>query len=244
MYFVTVIIFPFCVNAQNGNTPPDYLNTDLDFETRAAELVEHMTMDEKISQIVNRSEAIPHLVIKEYNWWNECLHGVARVGTATVFPQAIGMAASFDVDMMAEVSDIINDEACAKYHQAQRENNYAMYYGLTMWSPNINIFRDPLWGRGQETYGEDPYLTGQMGMQFVKMLQGSHSKYLKVVATPKHYAVHNGPESDRHHFNVDSILIIFLPFFSFLLPLLRLSFPYDCIDERSLKGNNTQKCIF
>lgn len=195
------ITFSFSGYGQNQDKTPVYLNTDIDFETRASDLVGRMTLEEKISQTGNRSDAIPRLDIKAYNWWNECLHGVARAGEATVFPQAIGMAASFDLEMMYEVATIISDEARAKYHNAQRNKNYGRYYGLTMWSPNVNIFRDPRWGRGHETYGEDPYLTGQMGMQFVKGLQGSDSKYLKVVATPKHYAVHNGPEADRHHFN-------------------------------------------
>ena len=181
---------------------PKYSNTSLDFETRASDLVLLMTLEEKISQLGDGAPAIPRLNIQEYHWWNECLHGVARAGTATVFPQAIGMAASFDTNTMREVADIISDEARAKHHEAQRNKNYNIYNGLTFWSPNINIFRDPRWGRGHETYGEDPYLTGQMGMQFVKGLQGNDPKYFKVIATAKHFAVHNGPESNRHSFNV------------------------------------------
>ncbi|WP_372772874.1 glycoside hydrolase family 3 C-terminal domain-containing protein [Mangrovibacterium sp.] len=179
-----------------------YFDLSLDFETRAADLVQHMTLDEKIAQLGNKAPAIPRLGILEYDWWNEALHGVARAGNATVFPQAIGLAATFDTDMMKQVADIISDEARAKHHEALRNNDYRRYRGLTFWSPNINIFRDPRWGRGHETYGEDPYLTGQMGMQFVKGLQGDDPKYLKLVATAKHYAVHNGPEPDRHVFNV------------------------------------------
>jgi len=178
-----------------------YLNTSLDFETRAADLVERMTLEEKISQLGNNAPAISRLGVPPYDWWNECLHGVARAGIATVFPQAIGMAATFDRSMMYQTACIISDEARAKHHEALRNNDYGRYKGLTFWSPNINIFRDPRWGRGHETYGEDPYLTGQMGIQFVRGLQGDDPKYLKVVATAKHYAVHNGPEPDRHHFN-------------------------------------------
>tara|TARA_Y100000385_G_scaffold249888_1_gene271616 strand:- start:17749 stop:19965 length:2217 start_codon:yes stop_codon:yes gene_type:complete len=181
---------------------PKYSNTSLDFETRAADLVSRMTLEEKISQLGDDAPAIPRLNILEYHWWNECLHGVARAGTATVFPQAIGMAASFDTSLMREVANVISDEARAKHHEAQRNKNYNIYTGLTFWSPNINIFRDPRWGRGHETYGEDPFLTGQMGMQFVKGLQGNDPKYFKVVATAKHFAVHNGPEPKRHSFNV------------------------------------------
>ncbi|MDA8847572.1 glycoside hydrolase family 3 C-terminal domain-containing protein, partial [Flavobacteriaceae bacterium] len=169
---------------------------------RAADLVSQMTLEEKISQLGDGAPAIPRLNIQEYHWWNECLHGVARAGTATVFPQAIGMAASFDTNTMRQVANIISDEARAKHHEALRNKNYNIYTGLTFWSPNINIFRDPRWGRGHETYGEDPYLTGQMGMEFVKGLQGNDPKYFKVVATAKHFAVHNGPEPNRHSFNV------------------------------------------
>ncbi|MDB4589052.1 glycoside hydrolase family 3 C-terminal domain-containing protein, partial [Flavobacteriaceae bacterium] len=190
-----------CIQAQVA-VNPIYSNISLDFESRAADLVSKMTLEEKISQLGDGAPAIPRLNIQEYHWWNECLHGVARAGTATVFPQAIGMAASFDTDAMIEVAEIISSEARAKHHEAQRNKNYNIYNGLTFWSPNINIFRDPRWGRGHETYGEDPYLTGQMGMQFVKGLQGSDPKYFKVVATAKHFAVHNGPEPNRHSFNV------------------------------------------
>lgn len=179
-----------------------YQDTSKDFETRAMDLVSHMTLEEKISQIGNSSAAIPRLGINEYDWWNECLHGVARAGVATVFPQAIGMAATFDLDMMSKVATVISDEARAKHHEFLRNNDFGRYKGLTMWSPNINIFRDPRWGRGHETYGEDPFLTGQMGMRFVKGLQGDDPKYFKVVATAKHYAVHSGPEPERHSFNV------------------------------------------
>jgi beta-glucosidase len=179
----------------------DFRDPSLPFEVRAADLVDHMTLEEKISQLGNGAPGIERLGIKPYDWWNECLHGVARAGTATVFPQAIGMAATFDRTLMHQVACVISDEARAKYHEAQRRQDFGRYKGLTFWTPNINIFRDPRWGRGQETYGEDPYLTGQMGIQFVRGLQGDDPRYLKLVATAKHFAVHNGPEKDRHTFN-------------------------------------------
>jgi beta-glucosidase len=182
-------------------TPP-YLNPDLPANQRAADLVSRMSLDEKVSQLVNDAPAIPRLNVPAYEWWNECLHGVARSGAATVFPQAIGMAASFDAPLLHEVATVISDEARAKHHEYERSGLHARYQGLTFWSPNINIFRDPRWGRGQETYGEDPYLTSRMGVAFVTGLQGDDPHYLKVVATAKHYAVHSGPEADRHHFDV------------------------------------------
>ena len=170
-------------------------------EVRAADLVARMTADEKVSQLMNAAPAIPRLGIPAYEWWNECLHGVARAGAATVFPQAIGMAASFDKPLMREVASAISDEARAKHHEFVRRGQRGRYQGLTFWSPNVNIFRDPRWGRGQETYGEDPYLTARMGVEFVKGLQGDDPRYLKVVATAKHFAVHSGPEPDRHRFD-------------------------------------------
>lgn len=178
-----------------------YLDTKLSVEERVGDLVSQMTLREKISQMLHGAPPIPRLGIPAYNWWNECLHGVARAGRATVFPQAIGMAASFDTDLMLKVATAISDEARAKHHQALKIGNHGIYFGLTFWSPNINIFRDPRWGRGQETYGEDPYLTAKIGTAFVKGLQGNDKKYLKLVATAKHYAVHSGPEKDRHVFN-------------------------------------------
>jgi beta-glucosidase len=160
-----------------------------------------MTLEEKISQMQNDAPAIPRLHIAAYNWWNEGLHGVARSGYATVFPQAIGLAATWNTDLIHQVGDTISTEARAKYNQAQREGNDSINYGLTFWSPNINIVRDPRWGRGQETYGEDPFLTGRVGASFVEGLQGSDPHYFKVIATAKHYAVHSGPESSRHTFD-------------------------------------------
>lgn len=172
----------------------------MNFEERARSLVSKMTLAEKMAQMKYDAPAIERLGVPAYNWWNECLHGVARAGRATVFPQAIGMAASFNEDLLFEVADAISTEARAKYNEFKKFGETEIYQGITMWSPNINIFRDPRWGRGHETYGEDPYLTARMGTAFVKGLQGN-GKYKKVDATLKHYAVHSGPESERHSFN-------------------------------------------
>ncbi len=178
-----------------------FLNLRLTVEERVDDLIGRMTLEEKISQMRYDAPAIDRLGIPEYNWWNECLHGVARAGVATVFPQAIGLGATWDTDLIHRVATATSDEARAKHHAFVRDGKRGIYQGLTFWSPNINIFRDPRWGRGMETYGEDPYLTGRLGVAFVKGLQGTHHKYLKVVATPKHYAVHSGPEPDRHTFD-------------------------------------------
>src|ERR1019366_5704332 len=183
------------------SSKPAYLDPTLPTDQRVNDLVSRLTLDEKVSQMQDVAAAIPRLGIPAYNWWNEALHGVARSGNATVFPQAIGLAATWDTELIHRVADSISTEARAKYNRAQREGNHSIYYGLTFWSPNINIDRDPRWGRGQETYGEDPFLTGQIGAAFVEGLQGSDAHYLKVVATAKHFAVHSGPESDRHTFD-------------------------------------------
>lgn len=167
---------------------------------KAEELVSRMTVEEKASQLKYDAPAIPRLGIPAYNWWNEVLHGVARAGTATVFPQAIGLAAMFDEDMQEEIASVISDEARAKYNGQSAHGDRDIYKGLTVWSPNINIFRDPRWGRGHETYGEDPYLTSRLGIRFIKGLQGN-GKYLKTAACSKHFAVHSGPEAERHYFN-------------------------------------------
>ena len=178
---------------------PPYKDTSLDFNERAKDLVARMTLDEKIPQLINDAPAIPRLGVREYNWWNEGLHGVAALGEATVFPQAIGMAAAWDEPLMFQVADVISTEFRAKHYANQHRFGGSDWFGgLTVWSPNINIFRDPRWGRGQETYGEDPHLTSRLGVAFVKGLQGDDSRYLKTVATPKHYAVHSGPEASRH----------------------------------------------
>jgi beta-glucosidase len=181
---------------------PIYLDPSHPITERVKDLLSHMTLAEKISQMRNACAAIPRLGIPAYDYWSEALHGVARNGRATVFPQAIGMAATWDPALIQRVGDAISDEGRAKYHEALRKNGGNMIYqGLTFWSPNVNIFRDPRWGRGQETWGEDPYLTGEMGAAFVRGIQGTHPKYLKAAACAKHYAVHSGPEKLRHTFN-------------------------------------------
>ncbi|MCF8012688.1 MAG: glycoside hydrolase family 3 C-terminal domain-containing protein [Clostridiales bacterium] len=178
-----------------------YKDIELSAKVRAKDLVSRMTLEEKISQMMSDAPGIERLGLQPYNWWNECLHGVARNGVATVFPQAIGLAATWNPDLIQKMADVIATEARAKHHYAAKKGQYGQYQGLTMWSPNINLFRDPRWGRGQETYGEDPYLTSQIGVAFVKGLQGENSNYFKVIATPKHYVVHSGPEPARHHFD-------------------------------------------
>src|SRR5258708_4003678 len=179
-----------------------YLDASLPLEKRVNDLVSRMTIEEKVSQMQDVARAIPRLNIPAYNWWNEGLHGVARAGHATVFPQAIGLAATWDTDLIHRVADVISTEARAKYNDAIQRGNTGRYFGLTFWSPNINVFRDPRWGRGQETYGEDPFLTGRIGVAFVTGLQGDDPKYLKTVSTPKHFAVHSGPETLRHRSDV------------------------------------------
>jgi beta-glucosidase len=201
-FLLIVILLLTFLGSANGQEYP-FQNTKLSIENRVNDLVSRMNLEEKISQMQNGSGAIPRLGIPEYDWWNECLHGVARNGIATVFPQAIGMAATWNPDLIGEEAEIISTEARAKYHEAIRNNEQGRYKGLTMWSPNINIFRDPRWGRGQETYGEDPFLTSRIGVAFVKGLQGNDPKYFKVISTPKHFAVHSGPEPLRHSFDVD-----------------------------------------
>ncbi len=178
-----------------------FQNPDLPVSARVDDLVSRLTLEEKVSQMMSSAPAIARLGIPEYDWWNECLHGVGRAGIATVFPQAIGLAAMWDVPLMHRIAVAISDEARAKHHEALRNGDRGRYKGLTFWTPNINIFRDPRWGRGQETYGEDPYLTARLGVAFVRGLQGEDPRYLKLVATPKHYAVHSGPEHARHEFD-------------------------------------------
>tara|TARA_R110002126_G_scaffold291782_2_gene458036 strand:+ start:1372 stop:3555 length:2184 start_codon:yes stop_codon:yes gene_type:complete len=192
-------IIPFIGFSQSSTKK--WFDSSLSFESRIDLLVDEMTLDEKIKQLQSDSPEIERLDIPQYNWWNEALHGVARNGKATVFPQAIGLAATFDTDLAYEVANAISDEARAKFNISQSIGNNGQYAGLTFWTPNVNIFRDPRWGRGQETYGEDPYLTSKIGVSFVKGLQGDHPKYLKTAACAKHFAVHSGPEELRHHFN-------------------------------------------
>lgn len=171
------------------------------FRKRAADLVAQMTLEEKVEQTLSWAPAIDRLGIKAYNWWNEALHGVARAGIATVFPQSIGLAATFDEDFIEEVADAISTEGRAKYNVQQKADDTDIYKGLTFWSPNVNIFRDPRWGRGHETFGEDPYLTSRLGVRFVEGIQGHDENYLKAAACAKHFAVHSGPEDIRHSFN-------------------------------------------
>ena len=190
------------LNRISGQTSaPVYKDPKQPLEKRVDDLVSRMTLEEKASQMVNNAPAIDRLGVPAYEWWNEGLHGVARAGIATVFPQAIGLAATWDENLIHNVADVVSTEARAKHHEAVRNNDFGRYKGLTFWSPNINIFRDPRWGRGQETWGEDPYLTGKLGTAFVKGMQGDDPKYYKVIATAKHYAVHSGPEPDRHTFD-------------------------------------------
>jgi beta-glucosidase len=179
-----------------------YRDPDTPIAARVDDLVRHMTLEEKAAQMQNAAPGIPRLGIPPYDYWNEALHGVARAGEATVFPQAIGMAATWNRDLMRAEGETVATEGRAKYNAAQAQRNYDRYYGLTFWSPNINIFRDPRWGRGQETLGEDPYLTGTMAVPFIRGVQGADPKYLKAIATPKHFAVHSGPEQSRHRFDV------------------------------------------
>ena len=180
-----------------------YMDTKLSPAERAHDLVGRMTLEEKANQLEDWATAIPRLGIPDYQTWNEALHGVARAGYSTVFPQAIGMAATWDPAIVHGMGNVISNEARGKYNEAQREGNHRIFFGLTFWSPNINIFRDPRWGRGQETYGEDPFLTSKMGVAFIGGVQGGDLNHLRAVATSKHFAVHSGPEPLRHGFNVD-----------------------------------------
>jgi beta-glucosidase len=194
---------PDSQRASTNESRPVYLNPDTPLDRRVNDLVSRMTLDEKISQMQNNAPAIPRLGIPAYGWANEALHGVALAGHATVFPQAIGLAATWDTDLVHSVADVISTEARAKHNDAVQHGNFGEHYGLDFWSPNINIFRDPRWGRGQETYGEDPVLTARMAVAFVTGLQGDDPKYLKVISTPKHFAVHSGPEVWRHEFDAE-----------------------------------------
>ncbi|MFP5226209.1 MAG: glycoside hydrolase family 3 C-terminal domain-containing protein [Acidobacteriota bacterium] len=191
--------------SQAAPNPKDqiWFDSSQPLDKRVDALVHAMTLEEKVNQMENHAAAIPRLGVPEYDYWSEGLHGIARSGYATLFPQAIGLASTWDVPLQQQIADVISTEARAKYEQAMRDNLHSIYFGLTLWSPNINIFRDPRWGRGQETYGEDPFLTSRMGVAFVEGLQGDDPKYYRTIATPKHYAVHSGPEPLRHEFNVN-----------------------------------------
>src|SRR6185437_5943388 len=217
LFAIACLVFCQTVVAQQASQPTSqqptsqqpltgavYQNPQLPTAQRVDDLISHMTLDEKVSQLTHTADAIPRLGVPQYNWWNEGLHGVARAGYATVFPQAIGMAATFDEPLMHKIASAISTEFRAKYYANVRpDGSTEWYYGLTVWSPNINIFRDPRWGRGQETYGEDPFLTSRLGVAFVEGLQGDNPHYFKTIATPKHYVVHSGPESTRHVANID-----------------------------------------
>ena len=204
LYFFVFCVCMLGVSACTQTEP--YKNASLSPKERAADLVSRLTLEEKVALMQNASPAVPRLGIKPYEWWNEALHGVGRAGLATVFPQSIGMGASFDDELLYEVFNAVSDEARAKTRLAREENSYKRYQGLTFWTPNINIFRDPRWGRGQETYSEDPFHTGRMGMAVVRGLQGPEdSKYDKAHACAKHFAVHSGPEWNRHSFDAKDI---------------------------------------
>jgi beta-glucosidase len=203
LVFVVTLLCAISVSSFAQQATEPYKDPSLPVEQRVNDLISRMTDEEKASQLVHVADAIPRLGVPAYNWWNEGLHGVARAGVATVFPQAIGMAATFDESLMHQIGDTISTEFRAKYYaDVAKDGSTEWYKGLTVWSPNINIFRDPRWGRGQETYGEDPYLTSRMGVAFVTGLQGDDPKYFKTVATPKHFAVHSGPELTRHEVDV------------------------------------------
>jgi beta-glucosidase len=197
--FLFILIMPIFSNGQEMTYP--FQDDKLDPNERVADLISRMTLEEKVSQMQDVAPSIERLGIPQYNWWNECLHGVARAGKATSFPQAIGMAATWNPELIHEVADAISTEARAKFNYSVSLGQRNRYQGLTMWTPNINIFRDPRWGRGQETYGEDPVLTSTLGVAFVTGLQGNDPDYFKVIATPKHFAVHSGPEYNRHYFD-------------------------------------------
>ncbi len=189
------------VNLGFAADAPLYKDPNAPMEKRVDDLLSRMTLEEKASQLMSDSAAIERLGIPHYNWWNESLHGVARAGRATVFPETIGIAATWDEPLVFRVASAISDEGRAKYHEFVRRGKRDIYQGLTFWTPNINIFRDPRWGRGMETYGEDPFLTGRLGVQFIRGIQGDDPKYFKAIATAKHFAVHSGPESTRHEFD-------------------------------------------
>lgn len=200
LYTIILIFFGLPITGISQESKV-YLDPSKPLDERVDDLIGRLTLEEKVYQMMNSSPAIPRLGIPEYNWWNEALHGVARSGNATIFPQAIGLGATFDDDLILRISTAISDEARAMYNAAIAKGYHQKYGGLTFWTPNINIFRDPRWGRGQETYGEDPYLTSRMGVAFVKGLQGDNPNYLKTAACAKHYVVHSGPERLRHEFN-------------------------------------------
>ena len=199
---LSFLILIIASSAAQTNSGALYLNPSQPVDARVDDLIKRMTLEQKASQLINQARAVPELQIPAYDWWSEALHGVARAGTATVFPEPIGLAATFDDQLVHQMAIAIGTEARAKHDQAVKAGRRDIYEGLDFWSPNINIFRDPRWGRGQETYGEDPFLTGRMGVAFITGLQGDDPKYFRVIATAKHYAVHSGPETTRHMVDV------------------------------------------
>jgi beta-glucosidase len=205
-HHVVIVLVLFLVSALGAAAQaagaPAYLDPSQPVDARVNDLVGRMTLEEKASQLVNQARAIPRLQVPAYDWWSEALHGVARAGKATVFPEPIGLAATFDDSLIHEMAIATGTEARAKHDQAVKAGRRDIYEGLDFWSPNINIFRDPRWGRGQETYGEDPFLTGRMGVAFITGMQGDDPKYFRVIATAKHFAVHSGPETTRHTVDV------------------------------------------
>lgn len=215
-YLLSFLSFFLCIPVVRAQQ-----HAKVNWEKQAQELISQMTIEEKISQMMDDAGGIERLGILPYNWWNEALHGVARNGKATLFPQPINMASTFDSELVYQVASAISDEARAKFNVAQRMKVYEQYAGLTFWSPNVNIFRDPRWGRGMETYGEDPFLAGQMGLAFVRGLQGDDPNHLKAAACAKHYAVHSGPEASRHQFDAKvsdkDLFETYLPAFEILV---------------------------
>jgi beta-glucosidase len=237
-------ILPLAASAQGVDSLP-FRNPSLSFEARAKDLVGRLTLEEKVLQMKDVAPAVPRLGVPEYNWWNEALHGVARSGLATVFPQAIGLAAMWDDSLMFRIATVISDEARAKHHEYLRNASHQRYQGLTFWSPNINLFRDPRWGRGQETYGEDPFLTGRLAVQFIRGLQGDDPKYFKTVATVKHFAVHSGPEPERHTFDAvvseRDLRESYLPHFEMGIregPAYSLMCAYNRVDGKAACGSD------
>jgi len=200
---VLILAGAFSIASYGQQPIPAFRNPGLDPAARAADLISRLTLEEKAAQSMNTAPAIPRLGVPAYDYWSEGLHSIARSGYSTLFPQAIGMAATFDAPLLGQVGEVVSTEARAKFNDAMAKDIHSIYFGLTIWSPNINIFRDPRWGRGQETDGEDPFLTSQLGLHFIEGLQGPDPDHPRVIATPKHFAVHSGPESERHRFNVD-----------------------------------------
>ena len=248
IFAVCLLVFVSCKNKQTYEYP--FQNPDLSIEERAADLVSRLTLEEKVSQMLNNTPAIEQLGIPPYDWWNECLHGVGRTEyKVTVFPQAIAMAAGWDTEAMRQMADFTATEGRAIYNTATAKGDYSIYHGLTYWTPNINIFRDPRWGRGQETYGEDPYLTAALAENFVQGLQGNDPNYLKAAACAKHFAVHSGPEWNRSNFNAVvsdyDLWDTYLPAFKRLADVGVAGFmcAYNAVDGKPCCGNNKRLMI-